>query len=128
MKQGLYKEYLNRQEDLALVRGKIDMPGSIRNQIAKKHLLTCDYDELSENNLLNQILKTTVMILLQHAKVDEQYKVELKKEMLFFSGVDIIEPSGIRWNAIKIYPVPSKRKKKMGLPIWKPLLTKSGKG
>ena len=101
LKQGLYREYLNRQEDLALVRGKIDMPGTIRNRIAKKRLVACDYDELSENNLYNQILKATVMILLRHAKVEEQYKVELKKEMLYFSGVDLIDPLGIRWNAIR---------------------------
>ena len=26
LKQGLYREYLNRKEDVAVVRGKIDMP------------------------------------------------------------------------------------------------------
>jgi len=61
LKQGLYREYLNRKEDVAVVRGKIDMPGTIQNRLARKRVLTCEYDELSENNLLNQILKTTVM-------------------------------------------------------------------
>jgi len=70
LKQGLYKEYLNHKEDIATVRGKINMPGTIQNQMAKKLLLTCEFDELSENNLLNQIIKTTVIILLRHAKVD----------------------------------------------------------
>ena len=41
-----------------------------------------EYDELSENNLLNQILKTTVMLLLRHARVDQEYKNDLKKKML----------------------------------------------
>ena len=63
LKQGLYREYLNRKEDIAVVRGKINMPGTIRNQLSRKQQLTCEYDELSENNLLNQILKTTVMLL-----------------------------------------------------------------
>ena len=83
LKQGLYREYLSRKEDLAVVRGKIDMPGSIQHRLARKRVLTCEYDELSENNLLNQILKTTVIILLQHAKVDAEHKNDLKKEMLF---------------------------------------------
>ncbi|MBO4887185.1 MAG: 5-methylcytosine-specific restriction endonuclease system specificity protein McrC, partial [Firmicutes bacterium] len=30
LKQGLYREYLNRKEDVAVVRGKIDMPGTIQ--------------------------------------------------------------------------------------------------
>ena len=66
LKQGLYREYLSRGETISVVRGKIDMPGTVRNRLAKKKMLTCEFDELSENNLLNQILKTTVMLLLRH--------------------------------------------------------------
>ena len=101
LKQGLYREYLNRKEDIAAVRGKIDIQGTVRNQLSRKRVLTCEYDELSENNLLNQILKTTVMLLLRHTKVDQQYKSDLKKEMLFFSKVDIVDPTTIRWSAIR---------------------------
>ena len=77
------------------------MPGTIKNKIEKKQRLTCEFDELSENNLLNQILKTMVMILLRHAEVDADYKNDLKKEMLFFSNVDEIEPLGIKWSSIR---------------------------
>lgn len=101
LKQGLYREYLNRKEDVPVVRGKIDMPGTIQNRLARKRILTCEYDELSENNLLNQILKTTVMLLLQHSRVSQEYKNDLKKEMLFFSNVDMIDPNSIRWSAIR---------------------------
>ena len=101
LKQGLYREYLNRKENVVAVRGKIDMPGTIQNQLSRKRVLTCEYDELSENNLLNQILKTTAMLLLRHARVDQEYKSDLKKEMLFFSNVDTIDPSTIRWTAIR---------------------------
>lgn len=101
LKQGLYREYLNRKEDITAVRGKINMPGTIQNCLARKRLLTCEYDELSENNLLNQILKTTATILLRHARVDQEYKSDLKKEMLFFSNVDTIDPTTIHWSAIR---------------------------
>ena len=33
LKQGLYREYMNRKEDLPVMRGKIDMPGTIKNKI-----------------------------------------------------------------------------------------------
>lgn len=101
LKQGLYREYLNRKEDLPLMRGKIDMPGTIKNRIARKQVLSCEYDVLSENNLLNQILKTTVMLLIRHAKVNTDYKSDLKKKMLFFSEVDTVEPATIKWNTIR---------------------------
>lgn len=80
LKQGLYREYLNRKDDITVVRGKIDMPGTIRNRLSRKQVLTCEYDELSENNLFNQILKTTVMLLLRHATIGHcrlgQYKAD----------------------------------------------------
>ena len=101
LKQGLYREYLNRKEDTVVARGKIDMPGTIQNKLARKRMLTCEYDELSENNLLNRILKTTVVLLLRHSRVDPEYKNELKKEMLFFANVDIIDPASIRWADIR---------------------------
>lgn len=101
LKQGLYREYISRQEELPVMRGKINMPGTIRNKMARERVLTCDFDELSENNMLNQILKTTVMLLLRNGKVQEKYKDDLKKKMLYFSNVDIIEPVGIKWSAIR---------------------------
>lgn len=103
LKQGLYREYLHRTEDMAVMRGKIEMPGTVRNKVAHKQVLTCEYDELSVNNQLNQILKTTVMILLRHAHVETTYKDELKKEMLFFSNVDAIDPVSIRLAAIRFH-------------------------
>ena len=103
LKQGLYREYLDNRENMAVVRGKIDLSGTIKNKIARQQILSCDYDDLSENNLLNQILKTTVMILLRHSKVDAEYKDTLKKEMLFFSNVDTLEPASIRWSSLRFH-------------------------
>ena len=102
LKQGLYREYINRQEELPVMRGKINMTGTIKNRLVRKQLLTCDYDELSENNLFNQIIKTTVMLLLRNAKVKAEYKDDLKKEdVVLFLMFDILEPSSIRWSFIR---------------------------
>lgn len=101
LKQGLYREYLSRQEDLSVMRGKIEMAGTIRNKMARRQLLTCEFDELSENNLLNQILKTTVLLLLKYGTVKTEYKDDLKKKMLYFSQVDTLEPNRIRWSGIR---------------------------
>lgn len=101
LKQGLYREYLSLKEDVSVVHGRIDMPGTVQNRIARKQLLNCEYDNLSENNLLNQILKTTVLLLIQHKNVEQKYKDDLKKEMLFFSSVGTIDPIAIHWSSIR---------------------------
>lgn len=101
VKQGLYREYVGKVEDLATVRGKIELLGTMRNRLVRRQKASCEYDELSENNLLNQVLKTTSMVLLRHGEVGEEHRVELRRVMLFFSGVDEMDPSGIRWGAIQ---------------------------
>lgn len=100
LKQGLYREYVGTQDDLSVLRGKINMSGTIKQKLARKQKLTCNYDELSENNVFNQILKTTVTLLLKHAKVAAKYKDALKKQMMYFSAVDTIEPISINWSAM----------------------------
>lgn len=89
LKQGLYREYINRVETLPVVRGKIDMPGTIRNRLGRRQVVTCDYDELSENNLLNQILKSTVFLLLRQGCRREIQGGTEKGDALFLgSGSD----------------------------------------
>ena len=101
LKQGLYREYINRQEELSVFRGKINMSGMIKNQLVHKRVLACDFDDLSENNLFNQIIKTTVSLLLRNDTVKSKYKDDLKKKMLFFSNIDFLEPTSIRWSSIR---------------------------
>ena len=101
LKQGLYREYIYQKEDIIALRGKIDMQGTIKNKLAKKQVLSCEYDELLENNLLNKILKTTVITLLFSSKVTSDKKSELKKMMLFFSNIDTIDITSIKWKSIR---------------------------
>lgn len=97
LKQGLYRTYISKEESLTVLRGKLDMSGTIRNRIQRKQKLSCEYDELSVNNQYNQILKTTMHYLLRADGVDSERKFALKKQLLFFDEVDLLEPSMIQW-------------------------------
>lgn len=100
IKQGLHREYITKNEDLSVMRGKLDIYGTIKNQIQRKKILSCEYDELSVNNIFNQILKTTITILLRDSGVKKLHKADLKKVILFFNDVDVIAPPSIRWNSL----------------------------
>jgi len=100
LKQGLYREYIHRQDTMSVIRGKISMPETMRNRIARKQRLTCEFDELSENNTLNQILKTTLSILCRDKDVAMERKSALRKLLLFFDGVNPIDPSSIHWGRL----------------------------
>lgn len=101
LKQGLHREYLSRTEDLTALRGKIDLPRTMRNRLARRQVVSCEYDELSEDNLVNRVLKTTAMILLRHGDVSTVHRDGLKRLMPFLAGVEEIDPAGIRWSSIR---------------------------
>lgn len=101
LKQGLYREYVTHNEHLTVMRGKINLSGTIQNKIQRNQRISCEYDELSENNLFNQILKTTLYMLMKHEGVAVERKNAMHKVLLFFGEVDLIEPSCIRWNKIR---------------------------
>ena len=100
LKQGLYREYVTKRETLPVLRGKIDMPRTFRNRTRRNQRPACEYDELSENNLFNQILKTTIQLLVRDDEVKKEHKAALKKMMPFFDGVECIEPSEIPWSRL----------------------------
>ena len=101
LKQGLYREYVTLDESLSTLRGKVDITESIRLKMQRKQLIGCEHDELSENNIFNQIIKATAILLIRQASVDTKYKDELKKEMLFFADIDDIDIKSIKWVRLK---------------------------
>lgn len=101
LKQGLYREYIPQKESLSTLRGKIDINGTIANRMQNDRKLSCDYDELSENNVYNQILVTTAWVLIKHSDVKKEQKSKLKRLMLFFYNVKTIELHSIRWKTLR---------------------------
>lgn len=101
LKQGLYKEYVTEHETLSVMRGKLDMAETIRNRIQRKQKLACEFDELSENNLFNQILKTTMHYLVRDKGVSSEHKIALRKLLVFFDRVALLEPSLIEWHSLR---------------------------
>ena len=100
LKHGLYRDYVTKNESLSIMRGKLDLTETFKNRIQRKQELVCEFDELSENNLLNQILKTTIHYLLINDGVDVERKATLKKELVFFDGINQLEPSQIQWSKL----------------------------
>ncbi len=94
------KEYTDISEDLSSPRGKIDISASLKKQTQLKKRLICDFDIFSENTHLNQILKTTAMLLIHSENVRPEQKKALKKILLYFSEVDTINPHSISWSRI----------------------------
>lgn len=101
LKQGLHKEYIIKEDTITTLRGKLDLQGTIKEKITRRTRLVCEYDELTINNIFNQIIKTTVGVLLGKSDVKNGRKNNLKRLMLFFDGVDTVSPSLVRWHSLR---------------------------
>lgn len=89
LKRGLGKEYIPQTEALSSLRGKIDIAESIKTQSMLRKQLICTYDEFSVNSTMNQIIKSTVELLLC-SNISKKRKKNLRKLMIYFGEVDFM--------------------------------------
>lgn len=103
LKKGLGKEYILYEDILKSPRGKINISSSLKERSIQKKQLFCEYDELSENIYVNQIIKTTALLLIKSEEVNPKQKSSLKKAMHYFHNVNILQPHNIKWTIIKYH-------------------------
>lgn len=103
LKLGLGKEYRLYSESVSAVRGKVDISSSIKTKSLLKRQLLCEYDEFSENSYTNQIIKASSMLLIYSNEIARDQKEVLKKLMLYFTNVDIIDIRYIKWSSIRYH-------------------------
>ena len=96
IKQGLMKDYIDINENTSSIHGKINISESINSQCFLKKQLNCTYDEFSINCYLNQIIKSTMQILLK-SNVSIKRKKKLKNLLWYFKEVDLIDINQINW-------------------------------
>ena len=97
MKRGLGKEYIPQEEALSSLRGKIEISDSIKGRTMLKKQLICSYDDFSVNSYMNRIIKSTVELLL-HADISKARKKELRKIMVYFKEIDLLDVHTINWS------------------------------
>lgn len=97
IKRGLIRQYISREEALASPRGKHEIGESIKTQVIRKKQLVCNYDEFSVDAYPNRIIKTTMDLLLR-GSISKARKKEIRKLMIFFDGISILDIHSINWD------------------------------
>jgi 5-methylcytosine-specific restriction enzyme subunit McrC len=59
---GLYKSYVEHQEDVSFLKGKLVMKQQILNDLKFNMKFNCEFDEFTSNNLENQIIFHTLKL------------------------------------------------------------------
>jgi len=66
---GLSKDYISVEENSNVIKGKIDLNSTIKKNTLVNKKIAVFYDEFSENILLNQIIKATLIYLSRSNKI-----------------------------------------------------------
>jgi 5-methylcytosine-specific restriction enzyme subunit McrC len=103
IKRGLGREYIHKEDTLSIPVGKIAVSASFKQQTILKKKLICEFDEFTKNALVNKILKSTALLLIRCPDVTPDQKRALKKVMLYFADVDVIDPRTIKWASVKYH-------------------------
>ena len=103
VKRGLHRDYIQKQEPLAGLRGQIDLAETIKQRTQPKGRLICSFDEFSPDSPHNQALKSVLLLLLYHGDVKPENKKSIRKLLPYFTDVSEVAPSSIRWDALKYH-------------------------
>lgn len=87
LKRGLDRRYITADEELAGVRGRIDISASLKRVSFPRARAWCVFDELSPDTPANRILRTTLRALALVASLDEGLANSLRDLYRRFPGV-----------------------------------------
>lgn len=90
LKKGIYREYIENNDELKGIKGKLDIKNSIIKSSFQNAKAICNYDELTSNNRINQIVKTIAKKLML-CSIRDDYRYRLRKALNYLNDVDVIK-------------------------------------
>ena len=97
--RGLPRRYVGQQEDLAYLRGRLDVQRQFTVLAASPQILACRYDKLSADIALNQIMKAAVRRLLTLARAPDNQR-RLAELSFAFADISPVPASLLPWDRV----------------------------
>ncbi|MFH1136078.1 MAG: 5-methylcytosine-specific restriction endonuclease system specificity protein McrC [Pseudomonadota bacterium] len=102
-KKGLDRGYLEREELLSTLRGRIDINQTARFNLHRGNRAFCRFDEFEYDILQNRIIKSTIRLLLRTDGLDISLREQLFKMFRRMSGISEIELSSSVFSHVIIH-------------------------
>lgn len=102
-KRGFERNYLEQNEDIAGLRGRLDLSKTARLIMSGKQQTHCYFDEFNEDTYKNRILKRCAEMLLRNKDVDDIRHRDLKRSLLALRDVSSIDEYRIDWSRLKYH-------------------------
>lgn len=93
LRRGLDQGYREVREDLAGVRGKVNVGESVKRALRSRGRVGCEFAELSHDVLHNQIVRSTLQLLLRVQDLDSRVRSTVRQAHTKLADVSEIEIS-----------------------------------
>lgn len=100
VKRGLHRDYLHRRDELATVRGRIDVSRTVATRSTTRGRLVCEFDEYEPDTPHNRALKSVIVLLVRHGDITASRKDALRRLLPYLDAVTLVAPRSIRWGAL----------------------------
>ena len=98
---GLSKDYISVEETSNVIKGKIDINSTIKKNTLVNKKVVVVYDEFSEDILLNQIIKGTLLYLARSNKINQKMRKSFYGLLPYFTEVTDVELDLKLWKNVK---------------------------
>ncbi|WP_344737291.1 5-methylcytosine-specific restriction endonuclease system specificity protein McrC [Microbacterium awajiense] len=100
VKRGLHRDYLAMSEELATVRGRINVGRTASARSITRGRVVCEFDEYEIDTPHNQALKAAITLLIRHGEVSTPRKDALRRVLPYLDTVTSVAPTSIRWESL----------------------------
>lgn len=98
---GLSKDYISLEETSNVVKGKIDVNATIKQNTLINKKLAIVYDELSEDILFNQIIKATLVYITRSPQLSRATRRQFYGLLPYFEQVSDVELDLRLWKQVR---------------------------
>ena len=100
-RRGLPRSYMAQEEDLAALRGRLDVIRQFTHHAVRPDRLACRFDSLMPDTPLLRIMKACVLMLRRHARALETQR-RLDELRFLLADVSDIPVSSLPWSQVRI--------------------------
>lgn len=100
---GLYKDYVSIQGTSNVIKGKLDLNTTLKTNTLQRKNIALVYDEFSEDLLLNQLIKATLLYLCRSPKLSRAKRKGFHGFLPYFSQVSDIELHESLWKKVRYH-------------------------
>lgn len=100
VKRGLHRDYRKHSDELATIRGRIDITRTAATRSATRGRLVCEFDEYDPDTPHNQALKSVILLLIRHGDLAVHRKEALRRLLPYMDAVTAVDPKAVRWKVL----------------------------